>query len=90
MCGGQLVVVSPGGARLPFAASLTLPAGKQTTVLVIDDNADTLRLLERYLSGTSYAFVGTRDPEEALSLAVRLMPQIILLDSTSSTVTRFL
>ena len=59
---------------------MTLPAGQQTTVLVIDDNVDTLRLLERYLSGTPYAFCRTRDPEEALALAERLMPQVILLD----------
>jgi aminopeptidase len=38
-------------------------------VLVVDDNADTLRLLQRYLTGSRYRFIGTRDPQEALTLA---------------------
>jgi len=63
-----------------FSATLTLPALEQWPVLVIDDNADTLQLMERYASGTRYRLVGTRDPEEALALAERIAPQIIVLD----------
>jgi CheY-like chemotaxis protein len=77
---GQLDIASTGEGKLPFAVTLMLPATEQTRVLVIDDNADTLHLLQRYLVGTRYTFVGTRDPEEALPLAEHLAPQIIVLD----------
>jgi CheY-like chemotaxis protein len=60
--------------------TLTLPALDQVAVLVIDDNADTLRLFERYLSGTRYAFVGTRDPDQALLLAQETTPRAVIVD----------
>lgn len=63
-----------------FSATLTLPELEQWPVLVIDDNADTLQLMERYASGTRYRLVGTRDPEEALALAAQVGPQVIVLD----------
>jgi CheY-like chemotaxis protein len=63
-----------------FTATLTLPALEQWPVLVIDDNADTLQLFDRYASGTRYRLVATQDPEEALSLAAECLPQIIVLD----------
>ena len=40
----------------------------------------TLQLLKRYTSGTRYRLVGTRDPSQALDLAARLGPRIIVLD----------
>ena len=63
-----------------FSAALILPAHEQLPVLAIDDNADTLRMLQRYTSGTRYRLVGTQDPEESLSLAEKISPQIIVLD----------
>jgi len=63
-----------------FNAILTLPASNQLTVLAIDDNADILQLMQRYTSGTPYHLIGTRDPEQALTLVEKLSPQIILLD----------
>jgi len=77
LCGGRLTLSADEGA---FSATLTLPALEQLPVLAIDDNADTLQLLQRYTSGTRYRLVGTRDPEQALSLAEKLSPQIIVLD----------
>ncbi len=78
MCGGRLMFVGQEGGD--FSAILTLPALAQLPVLVIDDNADTLQLLQRYTTGTRYRLVGTRDPEKALELAEKLSPQIIVLD----------
>jgi CheY-like chemotaxis protein len=49
-------------------------------VLVVDDNADTLQLLQRYLSNSRYRFNGTSDPQQALQLAEELAPKAILLD----------
>lgn len=63
-----------------FSAALVLPAHEQLPVLAIDDNVDTLRMLQRYTSGTRYYLVGTQDPEKSLSLAERISPQIIVLD----------
>ncbi|HHX42412.1 MAG TPA: response regulator [Chloroflexi bacterium] len=60
--------------------TLTIGAAKRDTVLVIDDNADTLRLVERYLADSRYAFAGVRDPEHAMELATRVAPAAILLD----------
>ena len=81
----RLVNVSGGDFALPtsnepFAATLTFPALGQLPVLAIDDNEDTLHLLNRYISGSRYRFVGTRDPGEVLSLAEETSPCIIVLD----------
>jgi CheY-like chemotaxis protein len=77
LCGGRLTISADEGA---FAATLTLPALEQLPVLVIDDNADTLQLLQRYTAGTRYRLIGTQDPEQVLSLAEEFSPQVILLD----------
>jgi CheY-like chemotaxis protein len=63
-----------------FTATLTVPALEQWPVLVIDDNADTLQLMERYASGTRYRLVSTQDPLEGLALAEKMAPQAIVLD----------
>lgn len=84
----QLVELSGGTLEMPtekvsegiFEASLVLPAVQHKVVLIIDDNADTLLLMERYLSGTCYQFVGGRDPRQALALAEAHHPHVIVLD----------
>jgi CheY-like chemotaxis protein len=80
MCGGQLTVDLEGGEPGAFDARLCLPALGRLPVLAIDDNEDTLRLLERYTAGTRYCLTGTRDPEQAVRLAEEVSPQIIVLD----------
>ena len=77
LCGGSLKVAP---AAEPFAARLTLPALEQLPVLAIDDNPGTLQLLQRYTAGTRYRLIGTRDPEQALALAQKVSPQLIVLD----------
>ena len=78
LCRGRLTL--SGKEEEAFSATLTLPAFEQLPVLAIDDNADTLQLLRRYTAGTQYRLISTRDPEQALSLAEKLSPQIIVLD----------
>jgi CheY-like chemotaxis protein len=63
-----------------FAATLVLPTAEAGLVLVIDDNADTLRLFQRYLTGTHYRFAGTRESERVVELAQKLAPQVIVMD----------
>lgn len=76
-CGGRLV---PSANERCFALTVSLPGAEQVPVLVIDDNEDTLRLLQRYAVGTRYRIVGTTDPEGAFSLVGQVCPQIIVLD----------
>jgi CheY-like chemotaxis protein len=57
-----------------------LPAAEQIPVLVIDDNVDVLKLMERYLSSGRYRFIGVSDPQEALTQAAQWAPAIIVLD----------
>jgi CheY-like chemotaxis protein len=79
---GTLEVIPPEklGETQPFGLKITLPAEQQIPVLVVDDNVDTLQLIERYLSNSRYCFVGAADPQQALDLAVTSAPQVILLD----------
>jgi CheY-like chemotaxis protein len=78
LCGGRLTLSEQTEAT--FSATLTLPALERLPVLAIDDNADTLQLLQHFTTGTRYRLVGTRDPEQAIDLAQELSPQIIVLD----------
>jgi CheY-like chemotaxis protein len=75
--GGKLIIADDAKA---FSATLTLPVQGQVPVLAIDDNPDTLHLLQRYTAGTRYRLVGTQNPGQALSLAEELGPHIIVLD----------
>jgi CheY-like chemotaxis protein len=75
-----LDIISWGQEGQPFAAKISLPTLGQTTVLVIDDNADTRQLFRRYLSGSHYRFVGGSSAEEGLALALEVVPQLIVLD----------
>jgi len=77
LCEGRLTLPADEEG---FGATLVLPALEQLPVLVIDDNVDTLQLLQRYASGTRYRLIGTQDPEQALSLAKTHSPEIVLLD----------
>lgn len=70
----------PAQAVTGFAATLTLPTPEQIPVLVIDDNADWLALQQRYAAGSRYQVIGTREPENARSLAEKVQPAVILLD----------
>ena len=81
----QLAKINQGSLTLSISpetlcATLTLPVMNQIIVLAIDDNADMLHLYKRYAQGTVYSIVGTQDPTEALELAEKHSPQIILLD----------
>jgi CheY-like chemotaxis protein len=63
-----------------WLAIIQLPRVELATVLVIDDNEDALRLMERYLSAGRYRFVGVRDPARVLNVAEEIRPNLILLD----------
>jgi len=78
--GGELATPLAPDSPSTRQAILVLPSAERAPVLVIDDNADTLRLFERYLTETRYLFVGAREPEQALAVAEQLCPRIVVLD----------
>ena len=88
LCGGTLAhsQVAEGesprclGGPADFHAAITLPVVPTVTVLVIDDNADSRQLLQRYLSGSRYYLVGAANAGQGLALAQELSPAIIVLD----------
>jgi diguanylate cyclase (GGDEF)-like protein len=50
-------------------------------ILVVDDDATNVRLLERLLASGGFTDVhGTTDPREALTIAERISPDIVMLD----------
>jgi CheY-like chemotaxis protein len=65
---------------LSFNADLHFPLDGAIPVLVIDDNEDILRLTQRYLTGTSFRFIGARNPDEALNLVKDNAPRAVLMD----------
>jgi DNA-binding response OmpR family regulator len=50
------------------------------TILIVDDHANVRTLLEDYLAEHGYRTIGARDGAEALALARRERPDLILLD----------
>jgi CheY-like chemotaxis protein len=82
LCHGELEVdaARDAGDMAAFAVTLSLPAAEQITVLVVDDNADTRLLLQRYLSGTRYHFAGAHTSQQGMALAEELSPRVIVLD----------
>ncbi len=59
---------------------LTLPLAGIQRVLAVDDNDDILQLYYRFLSAHRYQMIAETNPQQALELAVRLKPNVILLD----------
>lgn len=68
-------VAEPG--ELGF--DLSFPTAPPPTILVVDDNEDTLQLFQRYLSH-DYRVVTARSSAEAIKLAEELQPYAITLD----------
>lgn len=77
-CGGTL---EASWERGKFSGRLSLNAREQNpVVLVIDDNQDTLLLLERFLANSPYTFIGASQPAQTISLLEQHRPAVILLD----------
>ena len=60
---------SGGGRACQF--HLTLPTDAQITVLAIDDNPDTLRLLQRYTADSRFGLLAESDPARSLGASGR-------------------
>jgi CheY-like chemotaxis protein len=63
-----------------FVVTVEFQIAEVFTVLVIDDNDDARQLMQRYLHGTPYQFVGAADANQALALIQQIVPDAIVLD----------
>ena len=73
--------VTPGQLRTSLASLGLQPQPEQVyTVLVVDDDAKAVEVIANYLPPTSYAVVRAYGGREAIALATRLLPDLILLD----------
>jgi len=53
---------------------------KKFTILIVDDTPENLRYLDKLLSANGYDVRGSLDPKIALEVALRIQPDLILLD----------
>ena len=63
-----------------YELRLQLPLSPVRTILVVDDQAPTVRMFQRYLSQTAYEVTGIQDPQQAIPEAIRIQPFAITLD----------
>lgn len=59
---------------------MTSPLVKPATILVVDDSADTRAVLCRTFAGRGYRIVEAADGREAVEVALRERPDLILMD----------
>jgi len=80
----QQLLESQGGKmdlqESPWQVLVRLPVLVPATVLVVDDNAEMVKLFRRYLAGQPVRVHGANSGTEALELAKRLRPKVITLD----------
>ena len=73
-------VYPPPGKAGPASIHLLFGSAKPKNVLMVDDQPATLKMFQRYLSGTSLDITGISDPGLVLETARQLQPALILLD----------
>jgi CheY-like chemotaxis protein len=76
----ELSYEPPGRQTTRWAICLTLPANSPRTLLVVDNNTDFVRLVERYLVIHDWDVIGASDVDQAYGIALHQKPQAILLD----------
>lgn len=57
-----------------------MPAYSQANILIIEDDPETLRLLQTYLNDAGYVVFTARDGEQAIALLHKTRPHLVLLD----------
>jgi len=78
-----LVEMAPGGERLAIRSTGAAPvaSGRETpTILIVDDNSDLLRFLERLMSEADWSIVTAESERQARSVARGTQPHAALLD----------
>lgn len=77
---GSVETDIPEGDDLPLEFHLYLPIEPQPTILIVDDNQDTLLLIQRTLSAHNYAVITASTAKAALEIAPQLQPMAITID----------
>lgn len=81
LTGGTLDWTSqPDGSARGLRIDISLPAAERVPVLIVDDNADALRLFERYLEDSRYRAISLRDPTLVMAKAIEQAPRVVVLD----------
>ena len=75
--GGRLELLDTAGQ---WRMRIWLPAPAEATILVIEDNAGVIALFRRYLGGYRATLIAASDSKQAIALAAKLHPQVIVLD----------
>lgn len=84
--GAELTALSGAGielvrqGRTVETLAFVLPLEPQATVLLVDDNEDTLMLMQRSLTPYHYRVVVTTSAQEAIQLATQLQPIAMTID----------
>lgn len=72
---------SPAAAGVPLEKALPVASATgQSTVLVVDDEAQSLDLMRRHLEKNNFQVICSSNGEEALALAKKIKPDLITLD----------
>lgn len=75
-----LTVTLPGSDDQALTVQVHLPCFERISVVMIEDNPDTLLLVQRYLLHSRYRLIGVSDAEQALVTLEKHRPQVIVLD----------
>lgn len=77
--GGSLVL-EPRAVSAHWSAIFSFPAALRPLLLVVDNNPDFIRLIDRFLDERDWEVAGAWDVDRAFALAVERRPRAILLD----------
>jgi CheY-like chemotaxis protein len=72
--------ITAKGAISGLTAAIMLPCKKASTLLVVEDNTDTLQLWRRYVQATRYQLISLADPRQLVEAASQLQPAGIIMD----------
>jgi CheY-like chemotaxis protein len=76
--GGRIAFEAVDGAS--WRVAIALPVETRPTLLVVDNNPDFVRLVERYMADQGWVVLGAGDFESAYALALERRPSAVLLD----------
>jgi len=60
--------------------SVRAPDRRHKIIMAIDDQSETLLLIQSFIEAAGFSFVGTIRAREAMTLVDRMVPRLILLD----------
>lgn len=77
---GSVDLITESGSRAGWRVRFSFPTVTQRALLVVDNSADFVRLIQRYLTGRDWDVLGANDVDLALAIARERRPHAILLD----------